>query len=154
MSKIIGGRNMENVIQKLNIYLADLNVFYRKLQNFHWNIQGEDFFVWHEKLEEYYNAINTQIDAIAEHILMLNGQPMGRMNEYLKQTHIQEAQDKKIDQQEVVRQIVQDYTTLLDSVKSIKKVAEEQEMYSTSSMTDTYMAEYEKIIWMLSQSAK
>ena len=154
MSKIIGGRNMENVIQKLNTYLADLNVFYRKLQNFHWNIQGEDFFVWHEKLEEYYNAINTQIDAIAEHILMLNGQPMGRMNEYLKQTHIQEAQDKKIDQQEVVRQIVQDYTTLLDSVKSIKKVAEEQEMYSTSSMTDTYMAEYEKIIWMLSQSAK
>ncbi len=154
MSKIIGGRNMDNVIQILNTYLADLNVFYRKLQNYHWNIQGKDFFVWHEKLEEYYNAINTQIDEVAEHILMLNGQPVGRMAEYLKQTNIQEAQDQKIDQHTVASQVLQDYITLLDTLKSIKVAAEQEEMYTTSSMTDTYMAEYEKIIWMLQQSTK
>ena len=31
---------MENLINNLNIYLSDLNVFYRKLQNYHWNIKG------------------------------------------------------------------------------------------------------------------
>ena len=41
--------------QKLNVFLADLNLFFRKLQNYHWNVQGSEFFVVHEKLEEYYN---------------------------------------------------------------------------------------------------
>ena len=50
------------MIEDLNKLLADLNVFYRKLQNYHWNIKGMDFFIMHEKLEEYYNEINNQID--------------------------------------------------------------------------------------------
>ena len=61
---------------KLNEFLADLNVFYRKLQNYHWNVQGKDFFQVHAKLEELYNEINEQIDEIAEHILILGGQPL------------------------------------------------------------------------------
>ena len=32
------------------------------------------FFTVHEKLEEYYNEVNEQIDEIAEHILMIGGQ--------------------------------------------------------------------------------
>lgn len=51
---------MENIIKDLNELLADLNVFYRKLQNYHWNITGKDFFVIHQKLEEYYDDINTR----------------------------------------------------------------------------------------------
>lgn len=66
---------MENLINNLNIYLSDLNVFYRKLQNYHWNIKGKSFFVVHAKLEEYYNEINEQIDEVAEHILAIGGIP-------------------------------------------------------------------------------
>ena len=43
---------MEN---ELNEFLADLNVFYRKLQNYHWNIIGKNFFVLPAQLEDYYN---------------------------------------------------------------------------------------------------
>ena len=44
---------MENIIKDLNTFLSDLNVFYRKLQNYHGNVIGKDFFVFHSKLEEY-----------------------------------------------------------------------------------------------------
>ena len=33
----------------LNLLLSNLNVLYRKLQNFHWYVKGKDFFVIHEK---------------------------------------------------------------------------------------------------------
>ena len=69
--------------QSLNEFLADLNVFYRKLQNYHWNAQGKDFFRTHEKLEELYNEVNESIDEIAEHILILGGQPLGTLKDYL-----------------------------------------------------------------------
>ena len=50
----INGGNCMNLLDEMNNFLSDLAVFYRKLQNYHWNIKGNDFFVIHEKLERYY----------------------------------------------------------------------------------------------------
>ena len=59
---------MEDLVKDLNQFLSDLNVFYRKLQNYHWNIIGDDFFTGHSKLEEYYGDVNEQRDETTEHI--------------------------------------------------------------------------------------
>ena len=87
---------MEDLVKDLNCLLSDLNVFYRKLQNYHWNIIGKDFFVIHEKLEEYYDEINEQIDEVAGHILILGNEPVGTMKDYLANTCIEEAKNEKI----------------------------------------------------------
>ena len=142
---------MENLIKDLNILLSDLNVFYRKLQNYHWNIIGKDFFVIHSKLEEYYGKVNEQIDEIAEHILMLNGEPLGTMKDYLENTAIQEAKNEKVKDDVVFESIVKDYGLLLQNVTKIKKEAEEQNDYLTSSLMDGYISDYTKILWMLKQ---
>lgn len=142
---------MGNLEKDLNIFLSNLNVFFRKLQNYHWNIIGKDFFVIHGKLEEYYDKINEQIDEIAEHILMLNGQPLGTMKDYLQNTSIQEAKNEKIKDQEVFETIIKDYGVLLENVTNIKKQADEQTDYLTSSLMDSYISDYTKILWMLNQ---
>ena len=105
----------------LNELLSDLNVFYRKLQNYHWNIQGSDFFVIHAKLEEYYDEINEQIDEVAEHILILGGQPLGTMKDYMENTKIVEAENKKIKSDAIFHNIVNDLGMLLKKVTEIKE---------------------------------
>ena len=136
---------METLIKELNQYLSDLAVFYRKLQNYHWNVKGSDFFVVHEKLEEYYNKINDQIDEVAEHILTLNAQPLGTLKDYLEKTTIAEAR-------EIYKNIINDFETLLERVNQIKEEAEKEKQYGTSSLVDEYILEYTKILWMLKQS--
>lgn len=143
---------MEQVVKSLNEFLADLNVFYRKLQNYHWNIKGEDFFVIHEKLEEYYEDINTQIDEIAEHILILGHQPIGTMKGYLEISKITEAEDKKIQTNAVLNETVEDLNTLKHKAIEIKKIADDNCLYETSSLMDEYMSNYAKKIWMLNQT--
>ena len=143
---------METLIKELNQYLSDLSVFYRKLQNYHWNVKGSDFFVVHEKLEEYYNKINDQIDEVAEHILMLNSEPLGTMKDYLDNTCIVEAKNEKIDGCEVIKNIITDYTTLLKKVSEIKEEADNQKNYGTSSLMDNYISLYMKNLWMLNQT--
>lgn len=138
--------------QLLNEFLADLNVFYRKLQNYHWNVEGKDFFVIHAKLEEYYDEINTQIDEIAEHILILGGQPLGTMKDYLEITNIVEAEDKKIKSEVIFHNLVNDLSMLLKKVTEIKEEADNNNQYTTSSLMDEYMESYSKKIWMLKQS--
>lgn len=145
---------MENTIKSLNEFLSDLNVFYRKLQNYHWNIEGKTFFILHEKLEEYYNQINEQIDEIAEHILVMDGQPLGTMKDYLGASTIQEAENKKIKEDEVYTNIIKDFNTLLSKSVSIKKQADDQDDYATSSLMDEYILNYGKIVWMLRQTTK
>lgn len=143
---------MENSVKNLNCLLADLNVFYRKLQNYHWNVKGKDFFIMHEKLEEYYDEINEQIDEVAEHILMLNSEPLGTMKDYLDNTCIVEAKNEKIDGCEVIKNIITDYTTLLKKVSEIKEEADNQKNYGTSSLMDNYISLYMKNLWMLNQT--
>ena len=142
---------MEEMVNKLNEFLADLNVFYRKLQNYHWNVKGKNFFVLHERLEQYYDKINEQIDEIAEHILTLDKQPLGTMKDYLEKTSIEEAQNAKIEGEIVLDKILKDYETLLQKAMTIKKLADEHQIYATSSLVDEYILEYSKIIWMLKQ---
>ena len=120
-SKERNGAFMENIVKDLNDFLSDLNIFYRKLQNYHWNVRGKDFFVLHSKLEEYYDEVNKQIDEIAEHILMLGEQPLGTMQDYLNNTCIVEAKNEKITSQEIFTEVIKDLEKLLEDVKQIKK---------------------------------
>ena len=140
-----------NLEQNLNELLSDLNVFYRKLQNYHWNVTGQDFFQSHSKLEELYNEINEQIDEVAEHILILGEEPLGTLKDYLEKTNITEAENKKIKSQEVFQTILKDYKKLLEKVTEIKEKPDEQKEYSTSALMDDYILDYSKIIWMLKQ---
>ena len=121
---------MENLINNLNIYLSDLNVFYRKLQNYHWNIKGKSFFVVPAKLEEYYNEIK----------------------DYLNTTKITEAKNEKVTCEVVFSEIVKDYSELLQDSKNIKVLADENNEYKTSALMDDIIEDYSKKIWMIKQS--
>ena len=143
---------MENIINDLNILLSDLNVFYRKLQNYHWNIKGRDFFTVHSKLEEYYNGVNGLIDEIAEHILSIGGEPLGSLKDYLNVTKKKEAENKKVDSTVIFTEIIKDFETLLQETKCIKKLADENSEYKTSALMDEIIENYSKKIWMLKQT--
>lgn len=141
-----------NLVEDLNSLLADLAVFYRKLQNYHWNIEGLDFFIVHAKLEEYYNEVNEGIDEIAEHILILGGEPIGTMQDYLNVSCIKEAENKKIKSEAIFHNIINDLSTLLKKVITIKEKADTQKEYSTSTLMDNYISNYSKKLWMLNQT--
>jgi len=142
---------MEEILQNLNTFLSDLNVFYRKLQNYHWNIKGKDFFTIHSKLEEYYNEVNKKIDEVAEHILAIGGQPLGTLKDYLSNTKIVEAENKKVDSNVILNEIIKDYSMLLQDTKNLKKLADENSEYKTSALMDSFIEEYIKTLWMLKQ---
>ena len=143
---------MENVINDLNKFLSDLNVFYRKLQNYHWNVYGKEFFILHSKLEEYYDEINKSIDEVAEFILTKNGQPLGTMKDYLEITKITEAKNQKVNSEVVFNELINDFSYLLKNVKAIKKEAEKEDDDATSALMDEFIIDYGKKLWMLNQT--
>lgn len=141
-----------NLLDEMNKFLSDLAVFYRKLQNYHWNIKGSDFFVIHEKLERYYDDINEQIDEIGECILSLNGQPLATLKDYIEKSCIEEAKNEKVGTAVVINSVLKDFETLLGKVIKIKEETDTQNQYLISAMMDNYISDYSKKIWMLKQN--
>ena len=139
------------ITEDLNLFLSNLNVFYRKLQNYHWNVKGEDFFTVHAKLEELYDDINEQIDEIAEHILIIDGQPLGTMNDYLEIAQIQEAQNEKICSNKIFETILKDYNILIENATKVKEDADNEKKYATSALMDEYLQVFKKKVWMIRQ---
>ena len=139
------------ITEDLNLFLSNLNVFYRKLQNYHWNIKGEDFYNVHAKLEELYDDVNEQIDEIAEHILIIDGQPLGTMHDYLDIAQIQEAQNEKICSRKIYETILKDYNILIENATKIKEDADNMNKYATSALMDEYLQGFEKKVWMIRQ---
>ncbi len=138
----------------LNLLLSNLNVFYRKLQNYHWNVTGEDFFTVHEKLEEYYNDINEQIDELAEHIISKGYRVFATMKEYLEVSQIKEAESKKIHSDELWKEVLEGFKVLIENCIKIKEEADRENAYTTSSLMDDYLKDYKKKCWMISEVCK
>lgn len=145
---------MEANIDNLNEFLSDLEVMSVKLQNYHWNVQGKGFFITHEKLEEYYDEIREQIDEIAEHILALGYQPLGTMEDFVKNSKIEEAKNEKIKSLPIIKNVIQDLNILQQKAMKIKKEAEKQSDYATSTLMDNYLGNYAKKLWMLNETMK
>ena len=148
---LIERRREYMITEDLNLFLANLNVFYRKLQNYHWNIKGEDFFTVHAKLEELYDNINEQIDEIAEHILIIDGQPLGTMKDYLGIAQIQEANNEKICSNKIFESILKDYNILIENAIKVKEDADNDKKYATSALMDEYLQDFKKKVWMIRQ---
>ena len=145
---------MSKTVEKLNLYLANLNVLYRKVQNYHWNIVGTGFFSVHAKLEEYYDALNEQIDDVAERILSIGGRPLGTLKDYLAVTTIKEAENKEISIADAVADVKKEFEAMLKLVKEVKETADSENDYGTSTMVDEYISTYEKNLWMLNAYLK
>ena len=145
---------MEEIVKNLNEFLCNLEVMNVKLQNYHWNVNGKGFFITHEKLEEYYNEIRVQIDEIAEHILAQGYQPLGTMQDFMKNSEIQEAKNEKIKSIPIIKNLIQDFGVLKQKAVNIKEEAETQSDYATSALMDNYLGNYSKKLWMLNETIK
>ena len=137
---------MSKTVENLNLYLVNLNVLYRKLQNYHWNVTG--FFTVHAKLEELYDNVNERIDEVAERILAVGGRPYGTLKKYLEVTTLEEAKDEDISTKDAIASLEKDFKAMLELCKTIKRAADEEEDFGSSALIDEDIANYEKTLWM------
>ena len=93
------------LVAKLNLLLANYQIYYQNLRNFHWNVSGPNFFELHAKFEELYTAATIGIDQTAERILTLGSRPYSSYREYIDHAEIKEAMEVKdhIDMVEIIR---------------------------------------------------
>ncbi|WP_055108901.1 Dps family protein [Paenibacillus ihumii] len=134
--------------QVLNEQVANLNVLYVKIHNYHWYVKGENFFTLHVKFEELYDEVTEKMDAVAERLLTIKGSPAATMKEYLEIATIQEATGKE-DERAMVQTLIEDFATLSESFQEGIELADQAGDEATADLLTGFKGDLEKHMWML-----
>ncbi|MDH6373910.1 DNA starvation/stationary phase protection protein [Paenibacillus sp. VTT E-133280] len=148
MAKASNKVNTTSLEQIMNRQVANLNVLYVKIHNFHWYVKGEQFFSLHVKFEDLYNEVTLQMDEVAERLLSIKGSPAATMKEYLELATIQEATGKE-DTRGMVQSLIEDFATISEELTEGIELAEEIKDQPTSDMFIKIRGDLEKHQWML-----
>lgn len=146
-------KKSKQLADKLNILLANYQLFYINARGFHWNITGQKFFELHVKFEELYNDALIKIDEIAERILTLGHTPLHSFTAYTKSSTIKEAVNVS-DGVKAVKEVVSGFKVLLTIEREILDLSGKADDEGTNALMSDYIREQEKLVWMYSAFLK
>lgn len=135
--------------EKLNLLLANFQLFYINSRGFHWNIKGDKFFELHAKFEELYTDVQLKIDEVAERILTLGHVPSHSYTDYLKLSRIKEKRNVH-DGKEAVKAVLDAFRVLLEIERELLKLSADAEDEGTNALMSDYIRQQEKLVWMYS----
>lgn len=150
MNKIgLNPEKAQQLVDQLNVLLADYQVFYMNVRGFHWNIRGDKFFELHLKFEELYNDLLIKVDEIAERVLTLGGTPTHAYSDYLAQSSIKELKNAT-DASSTISSLLDSFEKLLVLQRDILNLSDEADDEGTNALMSDYIREQEKLVWMYS----
>lgn len=145
---------MEENVNILNEYMANIKVEINNLYNLHFNVVGMSFMGLHKKLQEYYEKFNIFFDNIAERIKMLNGYPITSLVKIEEVSTIKSMKSMDFNANQVMNILDNDFSFLIEYTKDLIKLFSEKNDYYTSSMLTDILMYLEKETWMIKTSIK
>lgn len=141
------------IIVNLRQLLIEYQIHYHKLRNYHWNVQGSDFFELHKEFEDEYIKVQKQIDIIAERINVFGQQPQMTLNDVVKNSKIKENMDI-VHSRDMVEDILIDFGilhgTMLEVLNASLKIGD----IATENIITEFIQDLEKRNWMFTSWLK
>ena len=134
--------------ERLNLLLADYQVYYQKLRHYHWNVSGPLFFGLHVKFEELYTDAALKVDELAERLLAKEGAPPMTLAEALAGARLSEATIPS-SAEAMVADLLGDLETLSGWLAECAKTADGEGDTTTMNLVDGFRDEHQKTAWML-----
>ena len=132
----------------LKILLATTNVLSIKAQNFHWNVEGDNFPQYHAFFDGYYTEVYASIDRVAEYIRTLDSYTPGSLTRYAELSVIQ-------DQIKIPRAILmfqelyQDNSIMIELLNGIFTSATGENKQGIANFIAERLDAHNKHAWML-----
>lgn len=138
------------LVDHINILLANYQIHYQKVRGCHWNVRGHNFFDLHIKFEELYNNAQATIDELAERVLTLGKSPYSTYADYIKVSSIKEIKTEGLAAEKMVEALLDDFQKLIDLEREvIKNASENAGDEGTADMIIGFLKFKEKTSWML-----
>jgi starvation-inducible DNA-binding protein len=132
----------------LKILLASTNSLSIKAQNFHWNVEGDNFPQYHEFFGNFYEEVYGSVDKVAEYIRTLDSYAPGSLTRYAELTIIED--QIKIPRPHLMfAELLSDNEKMIDLLNACFASAEEENKQGIANFIAERLDAQEKHAWML-----
>jgi starvation-inducible DNA-binding protein len=132
----------------LKVLLASTNSLSIKAQNFHWNVEGDNFPQYHEFFGNFYEEVYGSVDKIAEYIRTLDSYAPGSLSRYAELTIIED--QTKIPRPNLMfAELLSDNGKMIDLLNGCFVSAEEENKQGIANFIAERLDAHEKHSWML-----
>jgi starvation-inducible DNA-binding protein len=148
---------MENVMSKkpvvnsLKSLLADYYALYLKTQNYHWNVEGQNFRALHLLFEEQYTDLATAIDTVAELIRGLGEKAPATFAAYSTNATIKDGNENAKAEQ-MVKELAVDQLLIQKTLQNAFDAAQKSGDEVVVGFAIERMTVHRKAAWMLNSS--
>lgn len=144
---------MDQLQQLAKIAFASTYSFALKSQNFHWNVEGSDFFEYHALFEKIYEEVYGVVDDFAENIRKLKTYTPASLSRFNMLTQVKD-ETEIIPLEAMVRELLVDNERMIVILKKAYDAAEAEGKHGFSNFLAERMDAHEKHGWMLRASSK
>jgi starvation-inducible DNA-binding protein len=144
---------MKELVKAARVAFASEYSFFVKAQNFHWNVEGPDFFQYHELFEKIYSEVYDSLDTFAEQIRALGGYAPGSYQKFSMLSKIED-ENNILDKTAMTAELLQDSLKIVKILKITFQRSEEFSEYGFSDFVAGRIDAHRKHEWMLRSSLK
>lgn len=146
--KTLSSETIDAITRHLGHFLSDTFVLYVKTLNFHWNMVGREFFMYHKLLEEQYKELQEALDELAERIRMLGRKSPGSMKRFLGYAELKESHEE-LKAEQMIHELVDDHEKLVESGHKLINLTEEASDQGTADLLIKRIRSHAKQAWLL-----
>lgn len=139
---------IDEITDKLAHFLSDTFVLYVKTLNFHWNMEGREFYMYHRLLEDQYKELQEATDELAERIRMLGRFTPGSLKNFLELSCLKESKAEK-QAEHMIQELVKDHEELVEHCHQIIQVTDKLLDQGTSDLLIERLRSHDKQAWLL-----
>ena len=144
---------MEEITNPLKVAFADTYAFYVKAQNYHWNVEGPMFAMYHDFFGKIYEEVGGAIDRFAEEIRAQNAYAPAAFNRFKELTSIED-EVLIIKPEQMVSNLSEDNSKVLASLQLVRDVADKYRKNGLVNFIEERIDQHNKHAWMLRASMK
>ena len=134
--------------EDLKVLLASVNSLSIKAQNFHWNVEGDNFPQYHDYLANFYEEVYSAVDKVAEYIRTLDSYAPGSLSRYAELTIIQD--QLKIPRAELMfAELYEDNAKMIDLLNHCFTSASQENKQGIANFIAERLDAHEKHQWQL-----
>ena len=143
----------ERFINQLKIAFASQYAFALKAQNFHWNVEGQDFYQLHLLFENIYDEVYGAVDAFAENIRKIKGYTPASLSRFSTLTEVND-ETGILEPQAMVAELLADAEKMQEIMKVVFQEAESRGEHGLSNFLADRQDAFAKHAWFLRATAK
>jgi starvation-inducible DNA-binding protein len=144
---------MDKFVNQLKIAFASQYAFAIKAQNFHWNVEGADFYQLHQLFDTIYSEVYGSVDAFAENIRKIKAYTPASLERFSALTAISD-ETEVLDPQAMVAELLRDAEKMQEIMKVLFTEAEARGENGLSNFLADRQDAFAKHAWFLRATSK